>query len=718
MTFYLFRQYENTKNDDYFYYNTEIKRNYYPNDVEHKIILKLIDIRFKLSEYKNKNDNEINYKIISENDDNLKIFLIKILWMESNYDYIINIIKIYNKLSSLEPKNEKDILFNDIEKYIKNGIVKYIAQEKRNPEHTKEVNEYFYIMLASICQCITNEDLLNKLVSDEFPNFIENCQNSLDIITKLSDELLLFLNERYIIEEFLLIIEGINKMNLNDKDFSINILMKLKSLSNIIQSEEDNKIKLLIESFLDINEYIIKELDINKMNNEENENNELNKNDVESYDLLVRFYLKEYKRLIDINYRTTILEQVLNNDEIIKKSLELFKLILKNILQPEIDKFEKILDKFDNKTDDIYEMIEKKDSVILDDTLLYLFEKHIFIYFEKAELIEDKVIKKKKFPTYSGTGKTRDIIIDKEPIDIFAKCLTYLYNINNPKNKTKNKKMKKLFCIAFIRIYIYKLIYTINEGEVANINDVIEKINKNSGNNQENKIRFIIKNYLYKIIYNIYGRDMSKMKRDNIITKYYLEKLDNNYKNFIDKDKSNVFLHQFLLPKEKDDIKIFKNIFLKIKSYQDNKYNNVDINSIKKDLNDYGSDILFMIFSNLTTNNLIELYDNSDSEIQYNFWKNILDKLFKKEIKLLLKNIFNVNEFKKLLNNNNISKKHLEMLLYSIRFCFKTISSSNNECLYKKILLGDNNCIKDSFLIGNDISENNYYDIYLSLKEK
>ena len=234
MTFYLFRQYENTKNDDYFYYNTEIKRNYYPNDVEHKIILKLIDIRFKLSEYKNKNDNEINYKIISENDDNLKIFLIKILWMESNYDYIINIIKIYNKLSSLEPKNEKDILFNDIEKYIKNGIVKYIAQEKRNPEHTKEVNEYFYIMLASICQCITNEDLLNKLVSDEFPNFIENCQSSLDIITKLSDELLLFLNERYIIEEFLLIIEGINKMNLNDKDFFLFILMKLKSLLNII----------------------------------------------------------------------------------------------------------------------------------------------------------------------------------------------------------------------------------------------------------------------------------------------------------------------------------------------------------------------------------------------------------------------------------------------------------------------------------------------------
>ena len=711
ITFYLFRQYDNGNNknnnvdDAYFYDYNKKYINYYPNDAEHKIILKLMDIRFK----KKEND---NVNIISKtNDDYLKIFIKKILWIESNYDYIISIIKIYNKLSSLKPQNEEDNLYNDIENYIKKGNVKYIAQEKRNPEHTKEVNECFYVILASLCQCITNENILKKFVFDELTIFIEQCDNSLAIINKLSDELLLFLNEKYIIEEFLLIIEGINKTKFNYKDFSINILMKLKNLSNVIQTDdENNKIENLINCFLDLNKYILNEFVYDSKDGED----DINKDKIN--DLLSNFYLKEYKRLNDINYRVTILEEVLNNDEVIKNSMEMFKLIFKNILQPEIDKFEKILDKFDKQDDNIYKMIEQKDSIILEDTLLYLFEKHIFIYFEKAELLDDKIIKKNKFPTYLRTGKSRDIISDKEPLELFSKCLDYLQNINNPnpKTQTKNKKMKKIFCLAFIRVYIYKLIYTIKDGDIPNFNDVVEKIN---GNKLDNKLKFMIKIYLYKIIFNIYGRDIKEMKNVDIIKKFNLRKIDNNYETFIKKEETYIFLKDFLLPKEKDDINNFEHLFLKIKSFENNKYNVVDINSIKNDLNIYGDDLFYIITSNLLSNNLEEIIDFNDSEIQNNFWNNIIDKIYKKETKNLLKHIFNVSGFKKLLKNYNIKKEHIEMLLYSMRFCFKTILSSNNDCLYKKILLGDKDCAQNSYLIGNDIKENNYYDIYLELKE-
>lgn len=102
----------------------------------------------------------------------------------------------------------------------------------------------------------------------------------------------------------------------------------------------------MIAAFLNTNKYIINELDQNKNNKiyinegdeyDENKNEEEDKehkNDEEFYDLLSNFYLKELKKLIDINYKSTILKQILNDDKIIKRSFESFKTLFKNILTP------------------------------------------------------------------------------------------------------------------------------------------------------------------------------------------------------------------------------------------------------------------------------------------------------------------------------------------------------------------------------------------------
>lgn len=60
---------------------------------------------------------------------------------------------------------------------------------------------------------------------------------------------------------------------------------------------------------------------------------------------------------------------------------------------------------------------------------------------------------------------------------------------------------------------------------------------------------------------------------------------------------------------------------------------------------------LFIVFSNLSSNNLIEIFTLDDCEIRNKCWKNALDKIYKKESQNLFKYIFNVNEFKKIIKN-------------------------------------------------------------------
>ena len=70
----------------------------------------------------------------------------------------------------------------------------------------------------------------------------------------------------------------------------------------------------------------------------------------------------------------------------------------------------------------------------------------------------------------------------------------------------------------------------------------------------------MLKLYLYKIIYNFYGSDISKMKNNNIIKKFYLESIDKDYKTFMNKDETNKFLSQLLLPRK--NINKFEKLFL------------------------------------------------------------------------------------------------------------------------------------------------------------
>ena len=54
--------------------------------------------------------------------------------------------------------------------YDENIYIKYIVNPKRNPEHTREVNECFYILLASLCLNVTSEQIKLTKSMDESEN--------------------------------------------------------------------------------------------------------------------------------------------------------------------------------------------------------------------------------------------------------------------------------------------------------------------------------------------------------------------------------------------------------------------------------------------------------------------------------------------------------------------------------------------------------------------
>ena len=86
--------------------------------------------------------------------------------------------------------------------------IKYITNENRNPEHTREVNECYYIILAGLCLCVTSEDI--KLTDDslndennviEINRYLEQLKNMNKILQILNSDLYIYLNEMYIIDE-------------------------------------------------------------------------------------------------------------------------------------------------------------------------------------------------------------------------------------------------------------------------------------------------------------------------------------------------------------------------------------------------------------------------------------------------------------------------------------------------------------------------------------
>ena len=172
----------------------------------------------------------------------------------------------------------------------------------------------------------------------------------------------------YIIDELIKIIELFRKKKNIEKINEIKNLMRENAL--IIQKYNTNEVKLsdeLVNNFEEIYHLIIKDEVIDK-------------NDKEYfYDKLRYILFKEIKKIPYIDYRYKILEKLLESNEMIKKSNDIFQILLKDYIKKDYkDSRNAIL----NGDDDIIEILDKtvNNNFVLAETLLYFFEKNSLNY--------------------------------------------------------------------------------------------------------------------------------------------------------------------------------------------------------------------------------------------------------------------------------------------------------------------------------------------------
>ena len=694
--------------------NLNISENKFLNELLNKVSANLIFteyVTFYLQKYKKENEfnekNNIYHKLIEIllklrfNDENgvvqenisLNILCLKIMWIESNVNYILNIFKIFESANQICNKlvdKIEDLIFKEDE-----NKLKYITNE--NKKHTKEVNECFYILLASICYCITSEEInLTELTNNIEKNEIEidyylfNLKEINKTLQNLNNDLHLSLNEMYIIDELIKVIEIFIKKN---------NIKKIKELKNLIRDnaiiiqkypkneDKNNLIKDLSKNFEKIYESIMKDVTTKNIDN--------------FYDNLRYIFYKEIQKISDDSYRYNIFEKVIKNDEILKKSNEIFQTLLKKYIL--IDKYKDNKDFILNNNDDIIILIEDElnDNFTLSETLLYFFENSSLNYLRSKKEIKGSNNEIKKVP----------LDLEEEPFTILKDCYQFLNDyISNPeKFNSQKKEICKLYCIGYIKTYIYKFAKALEDDKYKDKypDKIRDFIKYNVKEKEENKILKIMRLYFYKILYNDYTINVFLDKK--LFTKFGLKEF-NDYKNLIKIDElENIYKIDYQIKTLKNG---YQNVYEMIEKYKFGGFKKVVKNT--DDLNiieEYGLDNFYIVSYNIILVNLQLENSNNNSDIMNNFYNNVCKPIFGNKKDKLLSNaiqlFYDISKYKSIKQSYNIDSKKIHSLLYGYRFCLNALSSTNKSGIYYPLYNNDN--INEYFYPGNNIKKNCVY---------
>ena len=347
--------------------------------------------------------------------------------------------------------------------------------------------------------------------------------------------------------------------------------------------------------------------------------------------------------------------------------------------------------------DDIIKLLDKtiNNNFVLQETLLYFFEKNALNYMEniinsRKEIINDK---KKK--------ETKIIKLEDEPLDILRDCCEFcnIYIFEPKKIASKLKEIGKLFCLGYIKIYFYTFIKTF-EDEHPKFNDHKKILDVING---DNSIYKMIRIYIYKILYNSFGIDA--FINQKMITKYKL----NDYKDFSKfiqiKELNNLYKIDYQIRTLKEDY--FNQSNKVIEKYKKDEFKN----TVKKtdfDIEEYGIDNFYIISYNLILSNL----QMENPEFNNNFFKNICEPLFKEE-KLLFKAIqlfYDPTKYKEIKKSFKFNSNNIKAILFGYRYCLNELASRNTKGIYYPLYDNDyQKYLKEQFYPGNDAKPNNVY---------
>ena len=579
---------------------------------------------------------------------------------------------------------DENQFYSQLEEFIfkeNENTIKYITFDKKNPEHKKEVNECYYLLLASICYCITSD----KIILKELHNNKEN--NEIDIsqynyilkkinkiMQSLNDDLHIFLYEIFIIDELIKVIELFTK--------KYNNIEKIKGIKNLIR-----KNSIIIKKYSDNHDDLIKELN----NNFEDiyslifKDENIKNNDKDFYGKLRYILYKEIKKIHDIDYRSKIFEKLIESNEMIKKSNDIFQILLEKYVKK--DKyFESILNIL-NGDDIIIKIIEKNinNNFVLAETLLYFFEKNSINYLNNF-LNSKKDNKKYKY-------------LDEEPLKILKECYELLNSYMFKLEELGSKYLKetcKLFCLGYIKSFLYIFIKTFDDDKYKSEYDEKNKIKIIDVINGDNPIYKMMSIYIFKIFYNNFKIDIftDEIKIEKYKLKHY-KHFDNelNKKYKIDFEKS-----------LKDDYYI--DSYKIIEKYKKNEFKD-KIKKADYDIEEYGIDNFYVLSYNISLYKL----QMEKSETNKNFFTNICEPLFKED-DLLFKAIelfYDSNKYNNIKRNFRINSNNIKPLLFGYRYCLNELSSKNKFGIYYPLYDGKIEYLKEQFYPGNDSKYNKVY---------
>ena len=710
-------------------YDEELTKEEEIDDFNLKIIKQILELKYT----------EGTNIIIDNKDNELKKFLIKIIWLEANKNYIFTILQIFNEAKNKIYKNKKrNMLLEQVNNLISNKKVKYITDENRNPEHTTEVNECYYIILGALYLSITDLKTIILYDPDNNKDYVEAEENQVKVkidkyfeclisIVKISqpfnDMLYLFSNELYIIVELNSII---NLLKLQKNEY-----IDIEVVNKIIKNLRDN-IEIIRESkFAKVNEL---RKNIEDLINLISEN--LQNKDKDYYSLLRNILLQEIMKVKDKNFRLDLCKSyIINEKEILLNSNEILDLLLKGFVIPLKEKILPSIEKFEGRGDEILLLLEnkvkEKKNEYLSQILLYYFEKLFYIYLENY--FKSKVQK-----------KDEKNLLENEPLAVFKKCLDLLSKFTSSKSKIKN--VAKLLYIGFIRVFLSKLEEFIRDKSEKLVNP---KAIINSINELKNPISFIVELYFYKVIYNKNNKDMNVFSSND--NSYNLESL-HNYKAFFslqnnddnsdeeNEERENSFNN--LLEEKVNRLRNTEeeypfNEYFYYSDYIDEKYLTSIINDNCQDypvlakyldLKNNGNLLNDFYTYNLALNLLNQEYSSKisrdygtketlDKQLIYKENKDLFIKFFDIYNKLLSDNDRDYNDDENEIENDNKDNKNLNPTLPLFKFFIidENEYSENYKYFYKKFIDKHNEIVGQLF---NAKSKNKNFDVQNQNKEK
>ena len=656
-----------------------------------------IDLDKNMDNYKNLLNLLLN-KRFNINDEKEELELIKIisrniLWIESHNNYISIILNIYQKMLGYEKK-----LFNIIEKMIKDREI--TLDEDNKIKYT--IKSPFYFICEALLKFSIDVNLFTNLNGQKINEYIDSLKSITKDFLIIFEDLFIKSKEISIIQEFFEIEEKLKIVNKNTTENIINVLQILIKLS--FMKKIDSNLKNIEEDLSNIIMQVF---------------NFLHKNLGDSEDfrqLIINIFINEIKQVKNNNYFKVIIDFIIKNN-LIDYSYQVMSIILSEYLYSKLSFIEEDIKKIQNDKNNCFELINNVNNNILNEILLTIFENRINIYFN----------------TYSDYNKNNEdkrnqffILLDKN-FDIFKDCINLLEIIHNNKKekikeKIKNESICLLYCISYVKIYIFKLanFYYYNTKDFIHYKEIINFINSEV----KTEVKQMIKIYMLKVVFYILGNYQ-------------------DFINYIHQNKKELFFEEFKerFKEEKESLLSFyiipnvdENKLIKFNEYFERLFSHIFSNFNKPVtdfvhlINNNGLDYFYAISVNLIFSNLASVKYESYQRI-FKEYSSFVKKIFNdNEINLseISKKLFSLysdeEEFNKIIKNKiiegnkRININLLEILLYSLRFCLKSVEHKQQKgFLFSEIMSPEfETILKENCIPGNNFIDDFYvYNYYL-----